>query len=79
MAALPFKRKRADTTGTSQPALVDYAFIIKLLPALTVQQLLHRAVTKHSDIATEVVAARDRLKAVARSRVIDFDHHSKTA
>ena len=80
MAAHTTKRKRADTAGISQPApLIDCASIIEKLPLDTVRRLLLTAVTKHSDIATEVVVARDRLNIIERTKVRDFDDYSKMA
>ncbi|KAL8862775.1 MAG: hypothetical protein Q9178_000717 [Gyalolechia marmorata] len=86
MSAPPPKRQRANTAGdttntsTTIPTTPtpDYQSIINTFDATTTKTLLLAAAQHHPSIAHAVITQHEQNLAAERTRVIDFDHHSKS-
>ena len=83
MAAPARKRQRANTSGdTSNPLptapATDYKLLISTFDLPTTQSLLLSAAQHHPAVAQSILTKVAEIVAAERSRVIDFDHYSKS-
>ena len=91
LASQSVKRQRTNTIGAAvsaailpaqfsdAPIISDHSTIISTLPEQIVRKLLALAAQKHQDVQTSIVNEISRIRAVEASKVIDFDHYSKSA
>ncbi|KAL9034824.1 MAG: hypothetical protein Q9180_005195 [Flavoplaca navasiana] len=83
MSAPARKRQRANTSGdTSNPLSTtsdtDYKSLISTFDLPTTQSLLLSAAQHHPTVAQSILTKHSEILAAERSRVIDFDHYSKS-
>ncbi|KAL8837079.1 MAG: hypothetical protein Q9176_005948 [Flavoplaca citrina] len=83
MAAPARKRQRVNTSGdTSNPLPTapdtDYKSLISTFDLSTTQSLLLSAAQHHPTVAQSILIKHTEFLAAERSRVIDFDHYSKS-
>ncbi|KAL8896754.1 MAG: hypothetical protein Q9192_002929 [Flavoplaca navasiana] len=77
------KRQRANTSGdTSNPLSTtpdtDYKSLISTFNLPTTQSLLLSAAQHHPAVAQSILTKHTEILAAERSRIIDFDHYSKS-
>lgn len=72
------KRQRANTEDTPVPLALDYKEIIKTFDIETLRDLLLSAAATSQHVASEIVYRHGDILRVESTRVVDFDHYSKS-
>jgi hypothetical protein len=84
------KRQRTNTIGaavstvilppqsSNTPIISDHNTIIGTLPEQAVRKLLALAAQQHQDVEKSILNEISRIRAAETSKVIDFDHYSKS-
>ncbi|MCJ1377538.1 hypothetical protein MMC17_000633 [Xylographa soralifera] len=83
MAAPPTERQRANTAGDypidATSAIEKYPAIVRKFPPERVVALHAAAAREYATVASRVLGVYGQLASIEAAKVIDLDHHSKTA